>query len=308
MNLKKFNAVLAKKIKDRDDIVLEKYRLKYNKGLFWFWKIRSKKIEPKDKVVLIRAGIHGDEIAGPATVLKYINQIIDYAHSREIKIIIYPLGNPSGYQLNTRYNIDGEKNNNDFVRYELPDGSFTDDLKEDDKFKKWYWSSDKKLGLKLPRETSLMHRIIKKDPLKQIVGAIDLHQDYITPDAKPTAYQYPFGDLKNYETIISKISKIIPLLKNTEISAGEPSATISDEDGSIVRHDGVLADLFCQLGAKYAITVETTGVTPIKKAHQVNLIWIYGIIDLVRSELIYDQSLTATAEATLLPKIINEKK
>jgi len=286
MIAEEFYNILLKKIQDRHDIKIKKYKLRYKNGTFDFLKIISRGIKPKDKIILIRAGIHGEEIAGPLTILNYINRIIDYAHKRNIKLIIYPLGNPSGFEINVRYSIDNASNkscdaNNDFLRYELESGKIVDDIQNSNKFKNWYWSSDKKLGLKLTLENKLMHQLLKKDPPAQVVAALDLHQDYITENVGPAAYYYSYGDLAIYKKIIEKIKKIAPVLKNKYISAGEPSPMKSDENGFIVRHDGSLTDLFDRLGAKYSVTVETTGATPIKKACKVNLIWIFGILDLI---------------------------
>jgi predicted deacylase len=286
MTAKEFYNILFKKIKDRRDIKIEKYKLRYKNGVYEFLKIISRGIKPKDKIILIRAGIHGEEIAGPLTILNYINRIIDYTHKRNIKVIIYPLGNPSGFEIGTRYSIDNVLSkssdvNNDFLRYELKDGKIVDDIQGGNKFKNWHWSSDKKLGLKLTLENELMHCLLKKDPLAQVVAVIDLHQDYITENVGPAAYYYSYGNLAAYKKIVEKIKKIVPILKNKYISAGEPSPMKSDENGFIVRHDGSLTDLFHRLGAKYSVTVETTGVTPIKKACRVNLVWIFGLIDLI---------------------------
>jgi len=287
MTAKEFYNILSKKIKNRRDIVIEKYKLRYKNGVYEFLKVVSKGIKPKDKIIIIRAGIHGEEIAGPLTILNHVNKIIDYAHERNIKIIIYPLGNPSGFEIGARYSIDNVLSkssdvNNDFLRYELEDGKRMDDIQDSNAFKSWYWSSDKKLGLKLTLENGLMHRLLKKDFLAQVVAVLDLHQDYITENVGPAAYHYSYGDLSAYKKIIEKIKKIAPILKNKYIGAGEESPMKSDENGFIIRHDGSLTDLFYRLGAKYSVTVETTGATPINKACKVNLIWIFGIIDLIK--------------------------
>lgn len=275
MTAKEFYNILSKKIKDRKDIIIAKYKPRYKKGVYEFLKIISNGIKPEDKIILIRAGIHGEEIAGPLTILNHINKIIDYAHERNIKVIIYPLGNPSGFEIGARYSIGNILSkssdvNNDFLRYELEDGKIVDDIKGSNKFKNWYWSSDKKLGLKLALENKLMHCLLKKDPPAQVVAVIDLHQDYITENVGSA-----------YKKIIERIKKIVPVLKNKYISAGEDSPMKSDRNGFIVRHDGTLTDLFYRLGAKYSVTVETTGATPLKKACKVNLIWLFGLVDLI---------------------------
>jgi len=190
-------------LRGRKDIEIEKYSLKYKAGIFPFWKIKSKTIKPKDKVFLIRAGIHGEEIAGPLTILNNINKILDIVEKANIKFIIYPLDNPSGFENGKRYNIDndkGENGNNDYVCYKLKNGKFSDELKNIADYKTWYWSSQKIKNL--PLETKLSHKLLKKDPLNQVVAFLDLHQDYISQNVPALAYQYTFGDLKKYKSII----------------------------------------------------------------------------------------------------------
>lgn len=284
MKNKDFCSKLLYKIKNRKDIIIEKYWLQYKNKKYPFLKIKSKDIGKKDAILLIRAGIHGDEIAGPLTILNYIHEIIDYAHKKNIKLIIYPLGNPSGFENGLRYNIDNDKGdvgNNDMVRYELKNNKIVDDIKNSKEFKKWYWSSDKKLKSKLPLETILFHKLLKKNPLPQIKGVIDLHQDYITPNLSAATYHYLFGNLEKYKKIIGQIKKIVPVIKNKKIGAGLTSAMKTNKDGSIIRHDGVLPDLLYRIGVKYCVTVETSGTTHLNDAFKVNLIWIFGILDLI---------------------------
>ena len=267
MKAKEFYEVLGDYLKDRKDIGIEKHKLSYQGGVFDFWKISSRKIGPKDKIILICAGLHGDEIAGPLTILTHAHRIIDLVHRSGLKIILYPLGNPSGFEAGTRYNIDGDggdDGNNDFLRY----ASDAD---------KWRWASDPKLNIRLPKETELMHALLKEDRLNQVAACIDLHQDYIS-NFPPAAYHYAFGDLSRYRNIVEKIEKLVPVLRYTFISAGQSSPAKSDAQGFIVRHDGSLQDLMFRFGAKHSITVETSGATPVGIARRVNLIWIYGLI------------------------------
>lgn len=298
MKAKTYFQKLIQSLRNRQDIKIEKYKLKYKNGKFDFLKILSKKIGPKDRIVLISAGFHGEEKAGSLTILKYANEIIEYIHKNNLKVIIYPLINPSGFEKGKRFNIDndeGSAGNNDFLRYELANGDVIDDLGQKRKFKRWYWSSDFPAA-QLPKETKLLHRLLRSDSFFRIVAAIDLHQDYITGNIPSAAYHYSFGKLGVYKNIIKKIEKILPLLKNKKINAGFENpqnnplwktpvgeGIKSNNQGFIVRHDGSITDLMHRIGVKYSIAVETTGKTPLSVARQVNLIWIFGIVDLVKS-------------------------
>ncbi len=278
-----YNAELKKLAAARRDIEFKCHRLRHESSVYDFFRIASKGIRRNDKIMLIRAGIHGDEVAGPLTIIQYFNRIFDYAHNHGVKLIVYPLGNPAGFDARQRYNTDdsdGLGPNNDFVRYELDNGTLTDDIGRGGKFKRWYWSSDNRLNYYLPAETLLMHKLLKCDPLESLVAALDLHQDYISPLNREAAYHYAFGNLSVYDRIVDRVKKTVPLIANRMISAGQSGSMKTNSEGFIVRHDGTLGDLMHRLGVKYCVTPETTGKTPLGKACLVNWKWIKGLIDL----------------------------
>ena len=267
----------------RRDIEIKRYRLKHRTAGYDFFRIASKGIRRNDKIMLIRAGVHGDEVAGPLTIIEYFNRIFDYAHKRGLKLIIYPLGNPAGFDARQRYNTDfreGSGANNDFIRYELENGNLIGDVGQGGNFKRWYWSSDSRLNHDLPAETVLMHQLLKHDPLESLVASLDLHQDYISPYDREAAYHYAFGDLSVYDRIVNAVNKTVPVIAKRMISAGQSSGMRTNTEGFIVRHDGTLGDLLYRLGVKYCVAPETTGKTPLAKACLVNWKWIKGLIDL----------------------------
>jgi len=305
MTAREFNEKLLEKIKTRSDITVKKYELRYGSKVYDFLKIKSKDIDAKDRIFILRAGIHGEEVSGPLTILEKIDEIVDYAHERQVKLIIYPLANPSGFETGSRYNEENQKEklpSNDFLRYEFKRGKLVDDIKDSNVFKKWHWASEEGMKSRLTPENELSHKALKEDPLKQVVAALDLHQDFLTGDANPGAYHYGFGDFAVYDRIVEKIEKIVPVLKNAKISAGQKTPMNSDRRGFIIRHDGTFSDLFFRLGAKYSVTAETMGATPPEKAVQINLIWIFGLIDLVTDN---PQKLMISARASILPKKIS---
>ena len=289
---------LKEKTKKLKKIKFSSYKLKYKNGQFSFLRLASADIKPKDKILFIAAGIHGEETAGPLTILNKLKEIFSYARKNKVKLIIYPLCNPSGFSQMTRCNIDGdegENGNNDYLRYEMADGTFKDDIKKSNNYKAWYWSSE--ITKKLPLETKTMHKILKKEPLTQVRALLDLHQDYISSVSLPFSYHYSFGKLGVYKDIIKNIKKIVPLYKNRMIDAGFcevgkdgdrsnclEEAMLSDKNGFVIRHDGTLPDLFYRLGTPYCITVETTGATPLQEAMAVNMVWIKGLVDLIKYE------------------------
>lgn len=272
----------------RGDVVLSRHPLSYRAGSWELLRVASARIASDDDVLLIQAGIHGDEIAGPIALATQLGPIFDRAGDAGIKLIIYPLANPSGFELGSRYNADQREapasGNNDFLRYELEDGRIADEVPVGGAFRRWIWSSDPSAGATLPAETALLHTLLARDPLDRVRAALDLHQDRITPGAPPAAYHYAFGELARYASIVSGIEQLIPLWSDRVIEAGygQGMSAISDARGFLVRHDGSFGDLFHRLGAEHAITVETTGATPLELACWVNMCWIDGLIALLR--------------------------
>ena len=283
MKASEFYSALLDSLKSRKDIAVKRYGIKYSRSEYDFLRIASREIRLQNRVILIRAGIHGDEVSGPLTILSFCNEIIDYIHQAGLKLIIYPLGNPSGFERGKRYHYKRRDGNNYFLRYELPNRTLTGDLGNSQEYKRWYWCSDAKFKIRLPQETRLMHNLLKKDPLSQIAAVIDLHQDCESNFSEAAyAYHYAFGDLACYQGIVKKIEEIVPILRHTDVEAGESWPEKSDGQGFIVRHDGTLPDLLFRLGTRHCITAETTKATPPETAKKVNLIWIKGIVDLVK--------------------------
>jgi len=235
-------------------------------------------------LLLISAGFHGDERAGPLSILEHLEEIVSYARERGVGLILYPLCNPSGFEAGTRYNIEGDRGelgNNDFLRYELADGRIVGDVGRGRPFTRWRWSSDPALGARLPAETARLHALLRREPLEHVAAAVDLHQDHFTTVDRPLSYGYAFGDLSRYAPILAVVGREIALARHLSVCAGQPDATTTDGAGLIVRHDGTLPDLFHRLGARHGVTVETTGNTPLGLACRVNLIWIRGVIELL---------------------------
>lgn len=75
-----------------------------------------------NKKILIFAGIHGDEPAGPKTVLKLISRMCKNKKFLEnFSFTIFPCDNPSGYAKNKRKNSDGLDLNREFKNPNPPD-------------------------------------------------------------------------------------------------------------------------------------------------------------------------------------------
>jgi hypothetical protein len=293
-----YYAYLLAEVEGRADLAHTTYPLAYRAGNWDFLRIASREIGPRDKVMVIRGTIHGDEIAGALTILNYLDALADYSHHRGVKLILYPLGNPSGFERGLRYNADHHvgEGNNDFLRYVMEDGSLEADLGAGKPFQSWVIANVPALGLDLPAESRLMLELVRRDPLPQVVAAFDLHQDVVTPGLPACAYHYAFGDLGRYSAIVARIAEVVPLLADYDVAGGFGEqidengsllerryelAVRSDAGGFLVRYDGSFSDFYQRIGVGHSIAVETTGATPIEDACLVNWIWLTGVIDLV---------------------------
>jgi predicted deacylase len=217
-------------------------------------------------LVIIQAGLHGDERAGPVTVARHLDRIATFIHRRGMQLAVFPLANPRGYDAGTRY--DGERpshGNNDFLRYD----------RDDDVTSAWRWSDGG------GPETRALRDMLRALPLDRVVAAIDLHQDCITPNVGAASYAYAFPPLAVYAPIVTRVRSMVPIMAHANIDAGyEGDPQPSDANGLLVRHDGSFSDLMFRLGAKHSIAVETTGATPLDVACEVNLAWIEGVVEL----------------------------
>lgn len=292
-----YHARLRSLVDARTDVVASSTPLSYRAGSWELMRIASAKLGPHDRVVVVRATIHGDETAGALTILNHFDALVDYAHERDLRLIVYPLGNPSGFDRGLRYNADHHmgEGNNDFLRYLMEDGSVVGDLGAGGPFRRWVPADDPGLGVDLPVESRAMLGLARRDPLHQVVAALDLHQDHLS-GLPPCAYHYAFGDLARYAGIAQRVAEVVPLLVDHDVAGGfgeqiddqggllphdGTGALRSDAHGFLVRHDASFSDFYHRLGAEHSIATETSGATPMELACLVNWIWLTGVMDLV---------------------------
>lgn len=278
----------------RGDLVMEHFPLRYagSDQKYEFVRITSENFRTAfrpEKWLLITAGFHGNEKAGPLTILAKFDEIVEEAHSRGIGLVIYPLINPAGFDSDQRYGPDGRGRancgNNDFIRYVLADGRIVDDLgdkRDDVRFVSWHpikmFPNDPR-----PAETVRLHACVDYD-LKQyglFAGSVDLHQDRFL--SGPAAYHYALGDrLPFYADIVKGVEASVGrIFRNMVVDSGESSPAMSDELGCVERHDGSISDYLHRLGVQHTVVVETTGDTPTFTAFDANMIWIRGILGLI---------------------------
>ncbi|HVZ73410.1 MAG TPA: succinylglutamate desuccinylase/aspartoacylase family protein [Polyangia bacterium] len=227
--------------------------------------------------VVVTAGFHGDEKAGPLTLAAHAHELFDEARARGVGLRLYPCVNPSGFELHTRYNAGGERPNNDFLRYEVAPGVWRGELHEGETPLSWRRHDGG------PRETVALARELGRHAPP--VAALDLHQDNFIHGH--VFYSYVFGDRAPYRPLQARSGALMPVLRNALVDSGyEPGTDVrADADGFIECHDGSVTDAFHRAGVAYTAAIETTTDTPAALADEINLIWIRGFIELAAREL-----------------------
>jgi predicted deacylase len=78
------------------------------------------RIKGDSEPILISAGHHGDEPAGPLAVLDYISEYCE-TDNNNFDLTIFPLVNPDGYEHDTRTNANGVDLNRDYFEFKQPE-------------------------------------------------------------------------------------------------------------------------------------------------------------------------------------------
>jgi hypothetical protein len=216
--------------------------------------------------LVITAGFHGEEPAGPLTLAESFAEVVAYAKARDVGLRVYPCVNPSGFEDGTRYNRSGERPNNDFLRYEVKPGEWKGELTKQESFLRWTLYDGG------PKETRAVREDIVRFPAP--AAALDIHQDnYLNQQA---TYAYTFGDKAAYLPMMEAASAHATVIRDSKVD--ENSCT--DANGLIEFCDGSVTDYFQRKNVPYTATLETTTRTPMVACHAINLIWIRGFIDL----------------------------
>ena len=132
----------------------------------------------------------------------------------------------------------------------------------------------------VPKETAALARELARHPAP--AAALDLHQDNFIHGA--VFYSYVFGDRAPYRPLQARSGALLPVLRSCLVDSGyEPGSDVrADAEGFIEVHDGSITDRFHRAGVPYTAAIETTTETPGPLADEINLIWIRGFIDLAQ--------------------------
>lgn len=218
-------------------------------------------------LLVITSGFHGEEPAGPLTLLEKFEEVVAYARERDVGLLVYPCINPSGFEDGTRYNRSGEKPNNDFLRYETAPGVWKGELRTGELFLRYALYDGG------PKETRAVRGDLEKQQ-RRPNAALDIHQDRYLKEA--LTYAYVFGDEQDYAPIVEQASRHTLVARGMQVD----DLNKSSELGLIEYNDGSVTDYFLRRGVPFTAALETTTATPMEVCHTVNLIWIRGFIDL----------------------------
>jgi len=215
--------------------------------------------------VVVTAGFHGEEPAGPLTLAEHFGDLAAHARERKIGLTVFPCVNPSGFTLGTRYNASGERPNNDLLRYRVGK-TWLGELRNGETFTRW------RTFKRSPKETRALLRQLER--LRTPAAALDLHQDNYM--RRVASYAYVFGDARHYRPLVRKASRHLEIAGESLV---DPQLR-SDRDGLIWFHDGSVTDYFFRRGTRFCATLETTTQAPLDRCHAVNLVWLRGFVEL----------------------------
>ncbi len=280
---------LVASLRERRDIEILTFAdaIRYNDRNYPWIRVASRDIAPEDPTVLLRCSYHGNEPLGALFFLRRAVPMTEQLHRKGVKYIAYPMADPSGFETGERGGLAANEGYDDWVQYELENGTVVDGLGYGQRFSRWLWSSDPCLKMELSQETALMHRCLRQDlTSRHIIAAVDVHQHTYVKEGddaekitKPGMYFYAFGGRKKrlrYNAIVNRVERRVPVLRNTWIAAGYNAPMQTDAYGCIVVHDGSFADACYRAGIHNSTVLEITGATPEALAEETALQWIIG--------------------------------
>ncbi|MHB8876875.1 MAG: M14 family metallopeptidase [Myxococcaceae bacterium] len=221
---------------------------------------------PGERLLVITAGFHGEEPAGPLTLAKHLPEIAAFARSKGVGLSIYPCVNPSGFEAGTRYNASGERPNNDFLRYETTPGVWKGELRLGEPFLRY------RLFDEGPKETRALRPALEALPAP--AAALDIHQDNWMVGAH--TYAYVFGPHREYLPLMRAASEHAKVAASCAVHED----VWADPHGLVHYCDGSITDYFMRRGVRFTAALETTTVTSLEACHRVNLVWIRGFVEL----------------------------
>jgi GNAT superfamily N-acetyltransferase len=225
-----------------------------------------------EKHLTIISGVHGEEQVGPLTVLERLPDILKYAKEKGVGLNIYPLYNPTGWGRGKRNIKDGTPSNH-LIEYRVK-GKWVLEVAD-----RRY--DDVRVAPDASDEAKAFYEDIISIPTPDAM--VDLHQDsdLDKKDLPPSTYAYVFDD--QLREVAKKAAEILPAAagQKVELYDVEGNKGTVDPDGLLICKDidNTTQGVFEHLGCPLTVTVETSLTADKAKVDEVNLTWIYGLID-----------------------------
>lgn len=224
---------------------------------------------PTWRTVVIVAGQHGDEPAGPLCLYRDAEALFARARALGLGLRIYPCANPEGFQARKRRDTEGATRSNTAIEYKVAGKWGVGELPPDEpEPAEWRGA----------RGTAPETRVLVADLAAQPVpwAFLDLHQDAAVPKGK--MYGYCFGDRRPYARIMDAVQMAEPwrggALKNESWSK---VALTTDESGLVTLRDGSPIDWMWRRGAHLSICIEAP-TEPTGPAMDTESEWVGRII------------------------------
>ena len=193
-------------------------------------KMRLPALDAAARPVLLGAGIHGDEPAAVTAVLQFVSSH-QWKKYPQLHFTIYPCINPTGYNLGTRENANGDDVNRSFYGKGTPESEAMRSSLDGDAYDFW----------------------------------IDAHEDY----AEDGFYMFAPLDGVGASEIVKAVGKVGPITSKAEIDEMRVIDGIVKHEGDIrkridARKDWPMAFYLIKKFSERGFTPETPGLQPLK--------------------------------------------
>jgi len=193
--------------------------------------------------LMLMAGFHGEEPAGPLTLLHHLHHILGRARQLKVPLSIYPVVNPNGFDHHVRTTTDGSFTNAGFVHGEDATGP----------------------------EVALLAADMRKFAPDVF---LDLHED----DHEKRCYLYAFGDRRLAARLVETEEAFLPVARGPLLHTLSMQAV----DGQIRdHHDGSAEDFMSHEGARGSFASETPTKAPMQVRMALDLALIDVCLDSV---------------------------
>jgi hypothetical protein len=212
------------------------------------WFVRTRETKVRGPSLLIAAGFHGEEQAGPLGLLEWLEEL-DVNLLGNVNISLIPIINPLGFDKKQRYHNAGKKNNCGFCHPESGD-------------------QPSKEGIILLKNSALLKFSARH-------GFLSLHEDIFDPakDSKPQDKYYIYTFERTPEpgefthSMLQALGEFFPGPLNDEyVSSDTKDRDVYVKNGIVYRLcDGSFEDYLFHEGTPRCVVTETPGKFPLNK-------------------------------------------